>query len=304
VRPLAWVLNLDAELELARPRGYRPSARVLDFVRRRRAALAGLLGPGDVLVEPGQAPAAALRGYDGAAWCPTPSALAAIAAAGAAPPPSPGLEALRRVNHRGFSAELGQTLPGAHYAREPDEVFALVAGPSLTGAWLLKRAYGFVGRGRLRVRAGPPGEVERAWVLASLRGGEGLQIEPWVERAGDFALHGWLWPGGAFQLGAPTEQRCDDRGAWVESRPAPEGSLEGPERRALLDEGARTAEALARAGYFGPFNLDAFRWRGEGGRARFNPRCEINARYSMGWAIGMGARTLGDFARATAPLGP
>ncbi|HEU4409739.1 MAG TPA: hypothetical protein VFS43_31080 [Polyangiaceae bacterium] len=303
MRPLAWVLNLDAELELARPRGYRASARVLAFVRERRAALARFLGPGDAIVEPGVAPGAPLAGHLGAAWCPTPSALAALAAAGVAPPAAPGLEALRRVNHRAFCAELGQTLPGAQYAREPAEVEALVAGPSPSGAWLLKRPYGFVGRGRLRVRAGPLGAAERAWVLASLREGEGLQIEPWVERAGDFALHGWLSPGGAFRLGSPTEQRCDERGAWVESRPAPEGSLEGPERRALLDEGARAAEALARAGYFGPFNLDAFRWKDGRGRPHFNPRCEINARYSMGWALGMGARTLGDFARGPAAGG-
>lgn len=298
MQPLAWVLNLDAELELASPRGYRTSGRVLAFVRERRAALTRWLGPDDVVVEPG-APAERLGGYGGAAWCPTPSAIAALEAVGAEPPKGPGLEALRRVNHRGFCAELGQTLLGARYEREPDAIFALAATPSPSGAWLLKRPYGFVGRGRLRVHAGSLGEAERGWVLASLRGGEGLQIEPWVERAGDFALHGWVSPKGGFRLGEPTEQLCDERGAWVESRPAPPGSLDAPERHALLDEGERTAEALARAGYFGPFNIDAFRWRDEGGAARFNPRCEINARYSMGWAIGMGVQTLGDLARAT-----
>ncbi|HEU4538255.1 MAG TPA: hypothetical protein VFS00_29240, partial [Polyangiaceae bacterium] len=107
---------------------------------------------------------------------------------------------------------------------------------------------------------------------------------------------------GACRLGAPTEQRCDERGAWVDSRVAPAGALADAERRALADAGAKAAEALHRAGYFGPFNLDAFRWRGPDGAPRFNPRCEINARYSMGWAVGMGARTLGDFAREDAPL--
>lgn len=295
--PLAWVLNLDAELELANPRGYRPNARVLAHVRERRGAIARWLGPGDAIVEDGTAPGS-LEGYRGAAWCPTPSALEALAKAGAAPPPSPGLAALRRVNHRGFCSELGQTLPGADYARDLAEVDAIVAGPSPTGAWLLKRAYGFVGRGRLRVRAGALDESERAWVRASLRGGEGLQIEPWVERAGDFALHGWVFFDGGCRIGAPTEQRCDERGAWIESRLAPPGSLEEDELRALLDEGERAAGALFRAGYFGPFNLDAFRWEGEGGARRFNPRCEINARYSMGWAVGMGVEALGDVARA------
>lgn len=296
MRPLAWVLNLDAELELARPRGYGASMRVLAFVRERRAALVPWLGPHDVIVDEGTAPSS-LRGLQGAAWCPTPGALRALARAGAMAPPSPPLEVLRQVNHRAFCADLGQTLPGATYVRTTKEASALVASPSPSGAWLLKRAYGFVGRGRLRLPPGPLGPVERAWVLASLRDGEGLQIEPWVERAGDFALHGWLDPAGAPRFGAPTEQHCDERGAWVSTRRAPEGALDEAERRALVDEGAKTAAALGRAGYFGPFNLDAFRWRGHDGALHFNPRGEINARYSMGWAIGLGVQTLGDGAR-------
>jgi hypothetical protein len=50
------------------------------------------------------------------------------------------------------------------------------------------------------------------------------------------------------------------------------------------------AEALIRAGYFGPFGIDGYRWKDEHGTLRFNPRTDINARYSMGWAVGMGSR--------------
>ena len=35
---------------------------------------------------------------------------------------------------------------------------------------------------------------------------------------------------------------------------------------------------------------EAFRWEDGAGKASWNPRCEINARYSMGWATGMGDR--------------
>jgi hypothetical protein len=41
------------------------------------------------------------------------------------------------------------------------------------------------------------------------------------------------------------------------------------------------AEVLRDAGYFGPFGIDAYRWR-DGATQYFNPRSEINARYSMG----------------------
>ena len=47
------------------------------------------------------------------------------------------------------------------------------------------------------------------------------------------------------------------------------------------------AEQAAPPGYFGPFGIDGFRYRDTDGHLRFNPRSEINARYSMGWAVGM-----------------
>jgi hypothetical protein len=46
----------------------------------------------------------------------------------------------------------------------------------------------------------------------------------------------------------------------------------------------RVAAALLQAGYFGPFGIDAFRYE-LGGRTKLQPRCEINARYTMGFAI-------------------
>ena len=47
--------------------------------------------------------------------------------------------------------------------------------------------------------------------------------------------------------------------------------------------------ALREAGYFGPFGIDAFRWLDVNGARRWNPRGEINARYSMGFSIGFEA---------------
>jgi hypothetical protein len=47
------------------------------------------------------------------------------------------------------------------------------------------------------------------------------------------------------------------------------------------------AEALARAGYFGPFGIDAYLWRRAPGALELNPQSELNARYTMGFCIGM-----------------
>src|SRR5262249_37221644 len=147
----------------------------------------GLLGPGDVVLVPG----ARAPGHAGRAWCPTPRALAAIARAGAHPPAAPPFEVIRRANHRRFCAELGHThLAGARYVTTEVELREVLA--ARRGPWVLKRPFGFAGRGRLRLPGGDLGPAEERWIAASLAAGGGLQVEPWVERAGDFALHGHL----------------------------------------------------------------------------------------------------------------
>lgn len=287
VRKRAWFLNFDADEELARPAGYTPSAAVAGRARALAARVGPLLGPGDLLLVDPPAPGSA-AGLEGRAWCPTPRALRALARAGAEPAPAPPFEILRRVNHRRFCAELGQTLPGARYAQTIADIEEAVLEESPGGHWLLKRPFGFAGRGRMRVRAGALEEAARPWAEAALATGEGLQVEPWVERRGDFCRHGHVDRAGAVVLGAACAQVCDARGAWVETRRAEAGELEAEEAAHLEGAALEAGRALAAAGYFGPFGIDAFRWEDAGGLLRFNARCEINARYSMGWAVGMG----------------
>lgn len=300
--PVAWFLNLDAEEELARPAGYTPSramiARIdaLTPVLRGERGGAALVGPDDIVVREGQSPSEA-RGLRGLAWCPTPRARRALSKAGCRLDDAPSLEVLRRVNHRRFSADLGQTLGGAVFAESMSAVREAMSGPSPTGRWLLKRPFAYAGRGRLEVDPSRAGDLERAraWMEASLRAG-GLQVEPLVVRRGDFGLHGHLDVEGRLVAGEPTRQECDPTGAWLSSvRAAPE-DLTVSERDALFAELRRVAAALHEAGYSGPFGVDAFRHEGPTGQSLFHPRCEINARYSMGWAAGMGDRRpdLGD----------
>ena len=50
-----------------------------------------------------------------------------------------------------------------------------------------------------------------------------------------------------------------------------------------------SAQALSAAGYFGPFGIDGFRYRDAQGRGgRLQSMGELNARFSMAWALGMG----------------
>jgi hypothetical protein len=282
--PRAWLFNFDAEAELADPSRGTPSRA---FVARSEALvekLASLLAPGDVVITEGTR----ADGHRGRAWCPTPRALAAIARAGAEPPRAPPVDVLRGVSHRRFCAELGLTLPGARWAATRAEVDHAIRASE--GRWLLRRPYGFAGRESLRVAAARLTSAEERWIAASFEQGEGLLVEPWVERAGDFGLHGHLGEDGALVLGSPTLAICDERGAWRESRRAPPDALAPSELEALVRATTEAARALTAAGYFGPFGVDAFRYRDATGALAWNPRCEINARYSMGWATGMGER--------------
>jgi hypothetical protein len=281
---LAWVLNLDAEDELAAPGG--ATARATAERVRALAPRTGLVAPDDVLLDG----ARRADGLAARAWMPTPRAVATALAAGALLPPGPPIEVLRRVNHRAFAAALGPPLPGAIFASTLDEVAAAVAGDAPAGTWLLKRPFSFAGRGRLAAPAGPLTPDATAFVTTSLRRFGGLTVEPLVARTADYALHGHQDREGHAVFGEPTRQLCDERGAWRATERAPASDLTGAERSTLADAAARAAAALHRAGYFGPFGVDAFRWTDSAGRARFHPMCELNARYTMGWATGMGDR--------------
>jgi hypothetical protein len=282
VTRVAWVLNLDADEELAHPQNYVPSPQVLARARAFAPRATDLLGPDDAVVEEG-------RRLEGElpvrAWCPTPRAHAVARRAGLELGPAPSLEVLRRVNDRRFSAELGQTLPGAAFAVALEEVCEVVA-KAAPGGWLCKRSFGFSGTGQRRLRSGGLTEADRTWVEASFARG-GLQVEPLCVLLAEVSLHGFV--GNELVVGEPTVQECTPQGAWLRSVRAPEMALSSVERAALHTELERAFGALRAAGYSGPFGIDAYRYR-LGDVVAFNPRGEVNARYSMGWAVGMGSR--------------
>jgi len=264
----AWVLNLDADLELAHGPGYTPPKAVAAQLRPHAAALAGTLRAGDVWIAGEGDPS----GLPGACWCPTPSALARLEASGARPPLAPSFDVLRQVNGRSFAHGL-HALEGEH------RLDALADAERLTrGRWIVHREHTFAGRGH-RFIDGPASEADRAWLRRGLELGP-LFAAPRLELALEVALHGRVEPGST-ERGVVTVQRTDGR-QWRRSVRAPD-ALTAEETRTLHGAFDRVAVALREAGYFGPFGIDAFRHE-EG----FHPLSELNARLSMGWAVGMG----------------
>jgi hypothetical protein len=302
----AWVLNLDADLELGAARGYTPKRSVLEamgpFVARLVSPASGLLGPDDVVVDASTPPGAA-RGLVGRAFCPTPRALALLRRAGAEPEAHPSVEVLRRVNSRAFASALGATLPGAAFVTALDAALAHLEAPcAVSDAWRVKRAFGMTGRGQRVVAARAVTEADRAFVRAGVAEG-GVQIEPNVAIVEEYAIHVRIEADGARRTGRLVRQRCDARGAWLATERVDEASdpsdpndpneVSDPSdpstsiARRLVEEAERVAGALFEAGYFGPFGVDAYTYRDPAGALCLQPRSEINARYTMGFGIGL-----------------
>ncbi|MBW2464132.1 MAG: ATP-grasp domain-containing protein [Deltaproteobacteria bacterium] len=281
----AWILNFDADLELAFGVGYQAPAFVAARAPELARRLAPLVAPGDVVVGP-ERPVdhrGDLEGLEGHAFCMTPGAARRLTGLGVVPVLAPSMEILRAANHRRFCADLGQTLRHAAFARTIEEVRSAVSGITPEGDALLKRPFGFAGRGQRRAR-GKLTAKDIAWLEATPVA-EGIQVEPAVTIVVEHSVHGVLSPDGAVRLGPIVAQACDARGAWRGTRRIAAGELGRSEQDQALGEAERAARALAELGYHGPFGVDGFVYRCGGGRAH-QPRGEINARYTMGWSLG------------------
>lgn len=286
---VAWIGNLDADLELVDPDAYAPSGRVLEHTRAIAAQWvrsANVATPGVrhvLLSEECRADA-----YQ--AWCPTPRAHAIARSADRRLPEAPPLEVIRRVNHRAFAAELGLGLEGSVFVASMRDFDECMRAKPPVGGWLLKRPFGFSGRGQKHLCAAPSGS-DRRWVEASMCGyGRGLVVEPFVAIEREFALHAWLARDGAVQVGEPTVLRTDACGAWIENERT--STLRESEFESLHRALDHVARSLAEAGYSGPFSIDAFRYRDEYGTECFCALSELNARYSMGFFVGFAGHAL------------
>jgi len=299
--PRAWVLNLDAEHELEARMHYAPTLHLKALVARESPRLLGqLVGVDDVVVTEdllarGGEAASAARGLPGFAWSPTPRALALLRRAGAIPVAAPPLAVLRCVNERAFAARVREPLAKSSFEKHAvdslDAALARLAAPAPDG-WLVRRAFGAAGRGRRRLRSGIPTEGERAWLAASLRRGA-LVIEPWVRVTVEYTRSGWVRRDGSTVISPPCFQATTEHGSWTHTERAERGAV-AREDDARLEEAVEVAgTALARAGYFGAFGIDAYRHRAPGGVATvLNPMSEINARFTMDWATAMVAAPL------------
>lgn len=292
-RKFAWILNLDADVELAAiasgaagaRTGYSPNKGVAEAVRLFAPKFAErLLDPEIDSVIDENSPALVARDSFGRAFCPTPRALRLLIRVGAEPEAHPDCDVLVRVNSRAFCSSLGTTLPGAVFVTTEEAARAHLekAPPNeISKRWRIKRNFGMTGRGQRVVDPLHPTDSDFAFVRAGLSEG-GVQIEPDVKIISELAIHGFLAANGDRVFGPVVQQHCDARGAWISSEPLPNRNAPSE----LFEEAEHVAAELTAEKYFGPFGVDAFTYEAHGEIA-LQPRSEINARFTMGFAAPM-----------------
>ncbi len=283
---------------------YAPTDRMRANVARERRRLIGpLVAEHDVVVTEeellrGGDLAERAHGLQGLAWSPTPRALALLAAVGARVAAVPDFATLKAVNARPFAAAVREPLARASFAKfvaaDLETVLARLREPAPLG-WLVRRTFGAAGRGRRRIAAGRPSEPEIAWIRAGLRFGP-LVMEPWVEVLREHTRSGWVGRDGAVTISVPCFQSVNQHGAWTATERSTVDALATADDARLEEACAAAGAALAAAGYFGPFGIDAYHHRVPNGTTvELNPLSEINARFTMDWATAMGADP--DFGR-------
>lgn len=224
------------------------------------------------------------------AWCETPQA-AALRKVSREPIDGPLHESLwhlptaspdvvATVHHRAFhlrvAEELGCALPGARMIESMADLDQVSCS-----AWVVKAPFSASGRSRHIERNGPAlsDPKARRTVERLIENHGPLLFEPWMERTADFGCSALLTP--ELRIVGFHRQTVDIKGQFA----GIELPAEVPETMMRVVEGV--AAALRKAGYVGPFGIDAWQYRTSDGIA-FNPLGEINARMTFGlvaWAL-------------------
>lgn len=286
MKTVAWLLNLDAELELAQPDRSEPSTRLSAQTEFHGKRFLDGVTHSNTNSDYIHRPAAGCSSWDHLlAWCPTPEALHRAPTHVEGDPPT--LKCLQHVNHRAFVWDIVPGLPTALFTRDMKELLShLEMQRTPKDGWLLKRAFGFSGRWRKRVQESLD-QASHAWCEASMQDyGVGLQVEPYVDIVAEFTLHGLLAPNGSVLQGQPTQLFSDPKGAWVANQTLTE-TLSASEHEAFQQAFTASAKALHTAGYSGPFGMDGFRWRDSDGHIHWQSLSDLNARFTMGYFVGM-----------------
>lgn len=201
-----------------------------------------------------------------------------------------------RVNHRSFLLEtataLDLALPGSRLIESVAELASLDCSgdqPNAAKGWVLKAPFSAAGRGHVWLPFDGSEEQnqrarKRAERLLAVFGS--LLLEPWMKKTQDFGCCAAVTRQD-LEILSLHEQQIDRHGGFhgltMDPEPLSCSSLEPQERDALIETTERVGRRLRRAGYVGPFGVDAWRYETADGRQHFHPLGEINARLTFGF---------------------
>lgn len=217
-------------------------------------------------------------------WSPTPRAQKAARTRGYEFPPAPQARVLTEANAK--ENLLRFRLPGPRrraFVRSRAELFALLQELESGETLRAKRRLSFAGRAQRRLCSTLLPSDER-FVEESLAQG-GLLVESHQDVEREWSLHGVVW-GGPCSFGGSSEISVSLGSACAVETDA-YGSVIRIERSqsasaTLASLGTLAAQGLAGLGYFGPFGVDFLET--ESGLVP----SDINARFTLGWSIGVG----------------
>lgn len=161
---------------------------------------------------------------------------------------------------------------------------------------VLKKPFGLAGQNALRLWEPNISDAQKRWIESAITAGQGVVVEPWLERLVDFSVQLEMTARGLLLRGF-TGLLNDHRGQfeanWAE--PNFERHLPTGVTRFLPD--AKSAFQVERmyqrlfellesrlkaAGFLGPLGIDALIYRDAEEKPRVKPVVEINPRYTMG----------------------
>jgi hypothetical protein len=215
-------------------------------------------------------------------------------------PPDP--EAAWRCNDRRFCVPvqeaIGCRLPGATLVDSLEALRAHLIALDLRPDqnWVLKAPFSASGRLRVRRRGyGLDPGIEARIVRLLARFGT-LCFEPWMERVLDIGCLGLVADASTCHVFRPHRLETDRAGVFHAIAVTADASWLAPDHhQAVVHAATEAGRALGRAGYRGPFGIDAFVYRHQGapGGLALQPMCEINARLSFGFVAHALSRRLG-----------
>jgi hypothetical protein len=189
------------------------------------------------------------------------------------------------VHHRAFclqvAQEIGCALPGSQMVESLSDLDRLLTSAQAPRSWVVKAPLSASGRDRYIERMGSKiSDPKSRRTIERLFDRHGpLLFEPWLDRTADFGVSAVITESG-FRVVGIHGQRVDSKGqfAGIDLQP----SLSESERDRLLETVNLVSLALRRAGYVGPFGIDAWRYRKPDGEEILHPLGEINARMTFG----------------------